>query len=99
MATLLSFIDARPKDSCQVCHNVSAPQACQFSPNNGPLFPSYDTRKLLTPATIARVKTQFHLPRNRTEIQSDWHYQSNETPNEILGESTLSRDGYVESEH
>jgi hypothetical protein len=33
---------------------------------------------------IARVKTQFHLPEERTEVQSDFHYQSNETPN-VLG--------------
>jgi hypothetical protein len=29
---------------------------------------------------IARIETQFHLPKDRTEIQSDWRYQSNETP-------------------
>ena len=39
-------------------------------------FSSYDARKLLTPATIARIETQFHLPAERTEIQSDFHYQS-----------------------
>ena len=37
-------------------------------------------RKLLTPATIARLETQFQLPTERTEIQSDLHYQSTETP-------------------
>jgi hypothetical protein len=40
-------------------------------------------RKLLTPATIARVKTQFHLPAERTEVQSDLHYKSTETPNAL----------------
>jgi hypothetical protein len=39
------------------------------------LFILYADRKLLTPATIARLKTQFHLPAERTEIQSDFHYQ------------------------
>src|ERR1700730_3029432 len=34
----LSFIDARPKVSCQVCHNASALQGCQIPANNGPLF-------------------------------------------------------------
>jgi hypothetical protein len=44
------------------------------------LFVLYADRKLLTPATIARIETQFHLPGERTEIQTDGHYQSNETP-------------------
>jgi hypothetical protein len=33
----------------------------------------------MTPATIARIKTQFHLPAERTEVTSDFHYQSTET--------------------
>jgi hypothetical protein len=45
------------------------------------LFIIYVDRKLLTPATIARIQAQFHLPGNRTEVQSDFHYQSTETPN------------------
>ncbi len=45
------------------------------------LFILYADRKLLTPPTIARIATQFHLPAVRTEVQSDFHYQSNETPN------------------
>jgi hypothetical protein len=45
------------------------------------VFILYAHRKLLTPATIARIETQFHLAADRTEIQSDWHYQSTETPN------------------
>jgi hypothetical protein len=44
------------------------------------LFIIYADRKLLTPATIARLETQFHLPADRTEIQSDLHYKSTETP-------------------
>ncbi|MBA3726916.1 MAG: hypothetical protein H0W86_10790 [Armatimonadetes bacterium] len=38
-------------------------------------------RKLLTPAMIARIQAHFRLPKVRTEIQSDLHYQSTETPN------------------
>jgi hypothetical protein len=45
------------------------------------LFIIYADRKLLTPATIARIAAQFHLPAERTETQSDWHYQSTATPN------------------
>jgi hypothetical protein len=37
----------------------------------------------MAPAMIARIKTQFHLPAERTETQSNWHYQSTETPNGI----------------
>ena len=84
MATVLSFIDARPKVSCQVCHNASALQVCQFPPNNVARSSSSDARKLLTPAMIARIEAQFHLPVDRTEVESDWHYQSTETPN-VLG--------------
>ena len=47
------------------------------------LFVLYADRKLLTPATIARIATQFHLPAERTEIQSDWHYLT-ETPNGLV---------------
>jgi hypothetical protein len=43
-------------------------------------FILYADRKLLTPATIARLKTQFHLPTERIEVQSDFHYQSKDTP-------------------
>jgi hypothetical protein len=52
------------------------------------LFILYADRKLLTPAMIARIETQFHLPEERTEIQSDWHYQSTETPNGVGTRST-----------
>ena len=44
------------------------------------LYIIYADRKLLTPATIARLETQFLLPTERTEIQSDLHYKSTETP-------------------
>jgi len=37
---------------------------------------------------IARIKTRFHLPAERTEIQSDLHYQSTETPNVLDGLET-----------
>jgi hypothetical protein len=39
----------------------------------------YADRKLMTPAMIARIAAQFHLPEERTEVQSDFHYQSTET--------------------
>jgi hypothetical protein len=45
------------------------------------LFVLYADRKLLTTAMIARLKTQFHLPAERTEVQSDLHYQSKEASN------------------
>jgi hypothetical protein len=47
------------------------------------LFIIYADRKLLTRATIACIEIQFHLPAERTEIQSDWHCQSKETPNRL----------------
>ena len=45
------------------------------------LFVLYADCKLLTREMIARIATQFHLPAERTEITSDLHYQSTETPN------------------
>ena len=45
------------------------------------LFIIYADHKLMTPAMITRIATHFHLPTERTQIQSDFHYQSNETPN------------------
>jgi hypothetical protein len=44
------------------------------------LFILYADRKLMTREMITRIKTQFHLPAERTEVTSDFHYQSNETP-------------------
>jgi len=45
------------------------------------LFILYADRKLLTHAPIALTQAQFHLAEERTKIQSDFHYQSTETPN------------------
>ena len=45
------------------------------------LFIIYADRKLMASAMIVRIATQSHLPEERTEVKSDWHYQSNETPN------------------
>jgi hypothetical protein len=45
------------------------------------LFILYADRKLLTPAMIARIENRFHLPAERTEVQSDWHLQSTEPLN------------------
>jgi len=38
------------------------------------VFIIYADRKLLIPATIARIETQFHLPEDRTEVTGDLHY-------------------------
>ena len=73
---VLSFIDARPKVSCQLRRervlgvSISSTMA---------RFSSYADRKLLTPAMIARIETHFHLPAERTEVTSDLNYQSKET--------------------
>jgi hypothetical protein len=55
------------------------------------LFVLYADRKLLTPATIARIATQFHLPPEYTETQSGWPYHSAETPNGLGTRSCQSR--------
>jgi hypothetical protein len=47
------------------------------------LFILYADRKLQTPETIAHIAAQFQLPEERTEIQSDLHCQSTETPNAL----------------
>jgi hypothetical protein len=44
------------------------------------LFVLYSNRKLMIPGIIARIQTRFHLPEERTEVKSDFHYQSNEAP-------------------
>jgi len=44
-------------------------------------FILYADRKLMAPAMIEGIATQFHLPEGRTEIQGNFHYQSTETPN------------------
>jgi hypothetical protein len=51
------------------------------------LFVLYADRRLMSPAMIARIKTQFHLPEERIEVQSDFHYQSKETPNVLRSRS------------
>ena len=63
-------------------------RAAASSSTGRDLFIIYSDRKLLTPAMIARIATQFNLPEERTEIQSDWHYQSSETPNGLGARST-----------
>jgi hypothetical protein len=45
------------------------------------LFILYADRKFLTPEMIARIQAQFHLPEDCTDVKSDLHYQSKETPN------------------
>jgi hypothetical protein len=45
------------------------------------LFIIYADRKLLTPVMIARIEAQFQLREERTEVRTDLHYQSRETPN------------------
>lgn len=53
------------------------------------LFILYADRKLMTPEIIARIQAQFHLPEERTEVKSDFHYQSKETP-DVLRNSAAS---------
>jgi hypothetical protein len=57
----------------------------------------YADRKLMTPEMIVHIETQFHLPAERTEIHSDIHYQSTETPNVLATRATRRRRS-VESE-
>jgi hypothetical protein len=72
---------ARKKDAA-VIENVAVVTAIGIAARD--LFIIYADRKLLTPAMIARIKAQFHSPAERTEVQSDRHYQSTETPG-VLG--------------
>jgi hypothetical protein len=51
------------------------------------LFILYADRMLLASATIARIKAQFHLPKQRTEVKSDFHYQSRETPRGLCNQT------------
>jgi hypothetical protein len=44
------------------------------------VFILYADRKLLIPTMFERIATKFHLPAECIESQSDWHYQSAETP-------------------
>ena len=43
-------------------------------------FILYADRKLIAPETISRIRSHFHLPPERTTVESDFHYQSAETP-------------------
>ena len=47
------------------------------------LFILYADRKLMTPARIAHIESHFHLPTESTDVQSDLHYRSKETPTGI----------------
>jgi len=66
------------------CDIMRARSRCVNFPRTMARSSSSDARKLLTSAMIARIEAQFHLPVDRTEVESDWHYQSTETPN-VLG--------------
>ena len=43
-------------------------------------FILYCDRKLMRPATIEQIQLRFHLPADRTAVETDFHYQSRETP-------------------
>lgn len=43
-------------------------------------FILYADRKLLRPETIAAIERLFALPPDRTDVETDFHYQSAETP-------------------
>jgi hypothetical protein len=73
---------------CGLTNNEDWPRGRIVFDRARDLFIIYADRKLLTPATIARLKTKFHLPTERIEVQSDWHYQSTETPNGLSTRST-----------
>jgi len=60
------------------------PRGCIVFDQPRDLFVLYADRKLQTPEMIVRIKTEFHLPKKRTEVISDWLYQSKEMPN-MLG--------------
>jgi hypothetical protein len=68
-------------------HCAVAPRGRIVFDRSRDLFILYADRKLLTQAMVARIATQFHLPAERTEIQSDLHYQSNETPRGLCNQT------------
>jgi hypothetical protein len=70
---------SRPARHCEVLRDW--PRGRIVFDRSRELFILYADRKLLTPATIARLETQFQLREERTEVQSDLHYKSTETPN------------------
>jgi hypothetical protein len=43
-------------------------------------FVLYADRKLMLPATIARIQKQFSISAGRTMVETDLHYQSSEMP-------------------
>jgi hypothetical protein len=43
-------------------------------------FIVYCDRKLMRPETIEAIRRRFNLPAERVAIESDFHYQSRETP-------------------
>ena len=46
----------------------------------GDRFTLYADRNLMLAATIAHIARRFLLPAGRTDVQTDFHYQSRETP-------------------
>jgi hypothetical protein len=44
------------------------------------LFTLYADRKLMPPETIAQIQGRFALPPDKTRVETDFHYQSPETP-------------------
>jgi hypothetical protein len=43
-------------------------------------FVLYADRKLMLPDTITRIQAWFALPAEKTVVETDFHYQSPETP-------------------
>lgn len=46
-------------------------------------FILYADRKLLRHSTIAAIERRFALPADRTEVETDFHYQSAESPGSL----------------
>ena len=44
------------------------------------LFILYADRKLMLPETISQIQARFALPPDKTTVDTDFHYQSPETP-------------------
>jgi hypothetical protein len=44
------------------------------------LFILYADRKLMPPEMIAQIQGRFALPPDKTRVETDFHYQSPETP-------------------
>ena len=72
-------VDPALRAMVQACEYEDWPRGRIVFDRSRNLFILYADRKLLTPAMTARIETQFHLPEERTEIQSDFHYQGTET--------------------